>query len=230
MTTPYKITEGLYQITRMGVNVFLIDDSKAGLTLIDAGMPGMTSLVLQTVTSLGRQATDIKHILISHADIDHVGSLKGLSDATGAEVYANADSIPYIESASTPPHLPLPMKLLNGLVQKIFQKRATVQHALADEQILDIARGIRVIAAPGHTPENVLYFWEREKVLFAPDLFFGTSGLGMAPRIVTYDMTLAKQSAKKVLALEPAFICVGHGEATDTAKSPQAVQNLLHSL
>ena len=39
-------------------------------------------------------ANQLKQILITHADIDHAGSLAKLVDLTGAKVYAGKESIP----------------------------------------------------------------------------------------------------------------------------------------
>ena len=107
-----------------------------------------------------------------------------------------------------------------------------VDQTVADGETLPLADGIRVLAAPGHTPDNMAYFWERKRVLFAPDLLNtrGDDVLKLTPKPITWDMAAARSSATKVLDLDPASICVGHGETVDTAKRPDQVQNLRAAL
>lgn len=210
MTTPREITPNVYQITRVA-NMFLLKTGDGELTLIDAGIPGARNLLLSAVRALGYTPDAVKHILITHADLDHVGALAGIVAATGATVYAGAESKPYIEAAKSPPHLPLPMHLLTGL-EPLIRKKAAVDQVIADGDVLPIGGGIQVIHAPGHTPDNSIFYWQREDVLFAADLLTRMRGpLALTPGIITWDMQAARESARKALALEASVICVGHG-------------------
>lgn len=77
-----------------------------------------------------------------------------------------------------------------------------------------------MIYSPGHTAENYTFYWAREGVLFAADLLFHLRGsLITSPKMITWDTDAVKSSAKRVLDMEPAVICVGHGEAV---KAPNA--------
>ena len=109
---PEAFAPGLYGIVGATVNIFVLEDAESGLTVIDAGLPGSTPGVLKLVQELGHSAHDVRHILITHADTDHVGGLKALADATGADVYASALAAGYIERRTSPPHLPMPKRLI----------------------------------------------------------------------------------------------------------------------
>jgi glyoxylase-like metal-dependent hydrolase (beta-lactamase superfamily II) len=123
------------------------------------------------------------------------------------------------------------MKPLAGLIQRFTQKPVLVDVRLEDGQTLEFGGGIRAIHIPGHTEDNFAYWWDREKVLFAADLLQRRSGtLELTAKQITWDMDKARQSARKVLDLEPAVICVGHGDSFEVSRSPDEVANLRRSL
>src|SRR3972149_4155604 len=83
-----EIITGVHVIPSPIVNFYLIVDGD-GLTLIDTGLPGNDQRILKTITGIGRKPEDLKRIVITHADGDHVGSLAALQAVTGARVYAS---------------------------------------------------------------------------------------------------------------------------------------------
>lgn len=230
MSAPQQIVPGCYQITR-GSNIFILESGPDELTVIDTGIPGTTRVILDAIRGLKKRPEHVKHILITHADLDHVGSLAGFANATGATVYASEASKPYIENADLPEHLPTPAMLLARPLTRLFQKKATVHRTFTDGETLPISNGINAYAAPGHTPENHVFYWKRQGVLFAADLFFSQSGtLGLTPQAISWDMDEARESARKLLALQPSIICPGHGNPVDIATHPEAVESLMKQL
>jgi glyoxylase-like metal-dependent hydrolase (beta-lactamase superfamily II) len=220
---------GVYALSG-AVNQYILDDPQGSVTLIDAGLPGSTRRVLQLLDKIGRAAQDIQHILITHADIDHVGDLKVLVKATGARVIASALSQTYIQRRQTPPHMPVPYKYLAGTIASLLMKPAPVDQTVNDQDQLDIAGGIQVIATPGHTPDHVSYFWIRERVLFVGDLLQNMGKLKLMPNMITHDKQAARASARRVLALDPAFICPGHGQVWSAEQAPEQRDRLRDSL
>ncbi len=90
-----KITENIYVVPDVVANPYIIVDSD-GLTIIDVGIPGKDKKILTYIASLGKSAQDVKRIILTHSDLDHVGSLSALQKATGARTYASkieADAI-----------------------------------------------------------------------------------------------------------------------------------------
>lgn len=211
MASPVQVTPKIYQITR-GANIFLLKLSDDTLAIVDTGIPGATKMILAAAQHLGYAAHQIRHILITHADIDHVGSLSGLVQATGAQVYASVQSTPFIENVQSPPHLSGFFASIAGLMQKLTQKKAPVHHQLYDGQVLDLGGGIQAMHAPGHTPDNFCFYWQSERVLFAPDLLNRLRGpLSVSPPVISWDVEAVKKSAANVLTLDTDVICVGHG-------------------
>lgn len=73
----------VWQIDCSGVNAYLADDDGA-LTLIDAGTPRDGDRIRTAVGQAGYDVRDIERILVTHYDVDHVGSLATLAEASGS--------------------------------------------------------------------------------------------------------------------------------------------------
>lgn len=80
-----QILPGLYQISPSYFNVFLIDSGE--LILVDVGDPNNTKAIQKAVQAIGKQMTDIRHILVTHCHRDHAGSLAAVKQITGAPAY-----------------------------------------------------------------------------------------------------------------------------------------------
>lgn len=222
-----ELFPGLYVITRAATNCYLIESAPGELTLIDTGMPGTEKTILKAVAELNYQAEQIKHILITHADIDHVGSLAKLVNLTGATVYSGKESVQYIESGKAPPHVPAIM----ATIMNNFQQVAKVDVTVDDNETIAIADGILAIHTPGHTPDNYNFFWQKEGVLFAADLFLTITGsVTLSPGVINWDSTILKKSAIKALELAPKYICPGHGQPVNLVKNPEKIVNLRRQL
>src|SRR5258708_3866101 len=93
---------GLYRVAHRAVNTYVLTDVGSSITVIDTGFPGTLYRVVKLVQDIGYVPHDVQNILITHADIDHIGDLKALVKATGARVYASAESQVYIQSRRSP--------------------------------------------------------------------------------------------------------------------------------
>ncbi|MBN1565436.1 MAG: MBL fold metallo-hydrolase [Anaerolineae bacterium] len=226
---PQAIVPGLYSLAG-AVNLFVLDDAESGVTIIDAGMPGSTKRVLALLAAIGRTPQDVQQILITHADLDHVGSLKGLVKATGAPVFASKQAAHYIQKRQSPPHLGFPFKAITGVMNFFLARAVPVDQIVTNDQMLPIAGGIRVINTPGHTPDHVSFFWERERVLLVGDLLRNFGGLTFSPPSITWDMESVHSSTRRVLELDPVVMVFGHGETWTKDSDPDGIKNLLASV
>jgi hydroxyacylglutathione hydrolase len=215
-----EVITGVYQLPNSFVNMYLILEPD-GLTLIDAGTPKSgAKVVLEALEKLGRPPSDLKRILITHADPDHIGSVAALKAATGAEVVIGSGEAAAMASgkASRPPKNAV-VRVLTSLMMKIQPLKADVE--LEEGAELPVLGGLRVIASPGHTRGHVAYFSPRDRILFAGDAMIVSKGkLSWGESPFTLDYAEGLKTVRKLEALNPRVVCCGHGNPVraDAAK------------
>jgi len=84
------------------LNLSLILDPAEGPTLVDTGLPGQLDTIAAVMADAGVGVGDLKRIVLTHQDIDHVGSLRQLVDASGAQVLAHEVEVPFIDGTERP--------------------------------------------------------------------------------------------------------------------------------
>lgn len=205
----------IHWIEGVRANVFaLIEPS--GVTLIDTGAPSIDriDLIFNFLQRHDKYPLDVKRILLTHADGDSAGNVKGIIDETGAIVLASPEAKNHLVNGTQPDHLPP--------VRQWLAKRWVGLPAVSVEKIrvldksnrnLPILGGLEVIPTPGHTPDSVSFFHSKSGVLFAGDALSGQGGrLGVPPVTHTADIGQAKRSALKLLKRCPTVIASGHGK------------------
>lgn len=75
------------------------------VTLIDTGYPGDRPRLEASLRAIGRRLEDVRAVLITHAHIDHIGSVNHVAERSGAAVYTDATEVrhahrEYLEQAS----------------------------------------------------------------------------------------------------------------------------------
>ena len=212
-----QIVPGVYAISLGIVNAFLIDVD--GLTLIDTGLAGSTAKILGAVRGLGRQPSDLRHIVLTHCHADHTGSLKALQTERRAATYMHpADAALVRAGQATRPVRPAP-GLVNTLVFRLLMARQSapmtvepvaIDHEVRDGAELPVAGGLRVIATPGHTAGHISLLWPHQGgVLFVGDAGGNMFGLGYAP--IYEDLDMGQRSLGRLARLDFEVACFGHG-------------------
>jgi glyoxylase-like metal-dependent hydrolase (beta-lactamase superfamily II) len=222
-----EILPNVHLIPNIVANPYLLIDPD-GLTLIDAGLPGSHRKILRYLSGLGYQPHDLKRILITHADFDHVGGLAALKAATGARIFASlVEARAIAEGHASRPLKPRRRitKLLFDLMAGLF-KPAPVQvdELLSDGQTFPVLGGLQVLETPGHTPGHVSLFLPSEGILFCGDSIVSEqSGLRGSRGANTWDQARSDESVQKQAALGARILCSGHGPVVMDAagKIPQ---------
>lgn len=168
-----KIMENVFLVPGVIANPYILVDDD-GLTLVDTGMPGSGSKILAYVASLGKSAQDVKRILITHSDMDHVGSLAALHKLTGARTYASQIEATAIAAgrASRQIHrtgFSMRRLMITILAPFMRSKPFQVDEILADGQLLPVLGGLLVVDTAGHTPGHLSFFSPSLGILFCGD-------------------------------------------------------------
>jgi glyoxylase-like metal-dependent hydrolase (beta-lactamase superfamily II) len=211
-----KILDNVFVVPGVISNTYVIVDTD-GLTIVDSGLPRSEKKILTYIASLGKSAQDVKRIIITHADLDHVGGLAALQKATGARTYASqieADAIAKGRPSREirPAGFSLQRILFSLLSPFIKATPFQVQEILREGQTLPVLGGLQIIETPGHTPGHISLFAPAASILFCGDsMVANEQGLRGSRPGITWDEARARASEKKQAALEAQIVCSGHG-------------------
>ncbi len=199
-----KVTNNVYALDSTKGNYAYIVIGKE-IVLVDTGRPGQGKGILKELGSLNIKPQDIKHILLTHHDVDHMGNLALLEAETGAKVWASKEDIPYIRGEKNREGI----KRLVSIIMKV-KKPENINSYPEDRKIGDI----EVIPSPGHTPGHVCVL--HKDVLFAGDLIRTSKGqVETMSSFMNWNTDLSKESAKKMANLSFKWVCPAHGEPVE---------------
>ena len=207
-----EVLPGLYQVRTRGSKAYLLLDDE--ITLIDTGSPGSAPRILKALQELGRSPSDIKHIVITHYHIDHVGGLPELQEYVPARTGVHLAEAPHVASDD-----PLPNPFMHPLLAKICEPylsrndpgAARVDVHLDDGDEMAALGGMRIVHAPGHTAGSISIHFPNRGVLLVGDAMQYKFGRLMLPsRLFTQDMGEAAQSVQKLAQLDFETLCFSH--------------------
>ena len=174
---------GIYAVKNNRNNMYFIK-TDSGYIMVDAGSNSKT--IEASVNEAGIDVNDVKWILLTHSDYDHVA---GLHLFPNAGINMSEDEFP----------------LINGTIKRNVFTRNKLPSGidintislLRDNQELSFnGTSIRCIKAPGHTNGSMLFLVDG-RYLFTGDAFKVTGGkTGVHP--FTMDAKLAKKTIEQL--------------------------------
>lgn len=218
-----RVFPDIYRVDDVSCNVYIIVEPE-GLTIVDAGMPGADKRILAAVQAIGRGPRDVRHILLTHQHVDHIGGLASLVAATGAETWAHPRDTPAIEGQA-------PREAPKGALGTVFRmaffsrlRAATITHTIGEGATLPVLSGeggLQVVETPGHTAGHISFYLPARKLLLAGDAVRTQRGRILPPpSMLSLDMPQALQSVRKLAAMDIAACLPGHGApVTEGAKA-----------
>ena len=221
----------LFQLTYYGfVNVYLVRE-KDGFTLIDTALEGCAKSIVQEAQKLG---SPIVRIVPTHAHTDHIGGLDALHEMLpDAEVSMPARDARFLTGDMSLDASEPQVKLRGGWVVRKTRPSRLLQEG-------DRVGSLEMIATPGHTPGHASFLDTRDRVIIAGDAFqtmgavavSGTMTIFPLPAFATWYKPLCLESARKLLALQPSLLAVGHGRLLSNPQEAmeRAIQVMERSL
>jgi len=205
-----RITEDIYRVDGVrGANAYLIV-APSGLAIVDTGMPGNGRRIVGFLGTLGFEPSDLRRILLTHSDIDHVGSVAELKTLTNASVAIHSDDAPVLAGHAT-------QSKGHGLLQIVFKLLAPFVNTkpVEPDTLLedgDTVAGFHVLHVPGHTLGSIA-LWREDGVAFVGDALRSDAHGNVLPPApaVTLDLAQAMASANEIESRHFTTILTGHG-------------------
>jgi glyoxylase-like metal-dependent hydrolase (beta-lactamase superfamily II) len=214
-------TSHLTRITRFGmINCFLVQEDD-GFTLVDTSLSGTGSDIIQAAQRFGRP---IRRIVLTHAHIDHVGSLDSLVRRLPGVGLAVGER----ESRLLRRDLSLDEGESGKVLFGFPGAKSQPTRLLKDGDRLG---SLQAVFSPGHTPGHMAFLDTRDGSLIAGDAFVTQTGVIAAgvfkwhfpfPWLFSWNPEVSAESARKLRDLKPTRLAVGHGK---TAESPLAAMD-----
>jgi len=194
-----EVYKNVYHLGDSGCSVFLVNtNSDDGLVLIDCGM----SLdMIKKISKIGLNPIHIKHCIITHFHIDHIGACADLKEYNKhVKFYAHQlDATPIEENGYD--------RETAALWYGVRYRPIKLEKRFVDEiEILTFGNyDLQCIHIPGHTPGSISVLLEIEgkKILFGQDLH-GPIISGIS------NFKDYQNSLRKLLELNADILCEGH--------------------
>lgn len=189
-------------VTEFMTNCFILGDEQTKKAfVVDPG--GEADKILSQIESL---RLEVVAIVNTHAHVDHIGAIREVRDATGAQVMIHRSELPLLQSASR-------MGRLFGIhVEQPPDPDRFLEEG--DDISLGNSLSLKVIETPGHSPGGISLVSSDGKICFAGDtLFAGSIGRTDLPGGDYH--TLISSIKTKLLPLgDDVKVLPGHGPAT----------------
>lgn len=217
-----KLAPHLHRLGNDIVASYLIDLPE-GITLIDAGLPGHWNDLQQELAQLGRPLADIRGLVLTHGDGDHIGFAERLRVEAGVPVFihsADAHRVRTGEKPKTPMGSarigPMLGFLAYGIRKNAFRTRHVAEVVeVEDGAVLDLPGSPVVIGMPGHSPGSIAVHVPAADAVFVGDalttrhVLTGREGAQPAPFTDEPDQALA--SLDRLAGVSASWVLPGHG-------------------
>jgi len=200
------------------MNIYFLEDGD-GVVQFDAGTKGMRKAARAAAERLG----GVKRVVLGHAHADH----RGTAPYMGAPVFCHPDEVADAESdASITPYMDLsklpvaPVRWIYPFLLRRWDGGAVKIAGTVSEG--DEVAGFRVIHFPGHAPGLIGLWRESDRVALVSDVAYlvDSARLKALPQgeasvphpAWAWNHAMAKESVRKLAALEPKVLGTGHEE------------------
>lgn len=195
-----------------------------GITVVDAGLPGHARDLRRELDELGRSESDIRGVVLTHGDVDHLGFAEHLRSAHGIRVFVHAADAARARGEERAPAHGGPWRLgavTRFLAYAVSKGAARPRHVrdvveVADGDVLDLPGAPRIVGLPGHSPGSVAVHSPLVDALFVGDALTTRNVLtgqrGPQPAPFTDDAGAADAALDRIAAEDASWILPGHGD------------------
>ena len=193
------------------------------LTLVDTGYTNFLPLIENAILKHGYELKNLKNIIITHYDDDHIGSLYDFKvkyphvHIIASEIesnYINGDikSERLVQAEDMLEHMPNEKEFGKRFIQQL----KNIRHISVDEKVHDgqmiLNDECQIVATPGHTSGHIsLYFPDLDSVITGDAAVQDNCELEIANPDFCLDIERAEQSLKRIKNLKAVTYYCYHG-------------------
>ncbi|RCW63927.1 MBL fold metallo-hydrolase [Saliterribacillus persicus] len=241
-----EVLPDVFNQTIQIVNIQLVGNPKTdNFVLIDAGMPNSADEIISATEDRFGKNTRPKAIILTHGHFDHVGAIIELINHWEVPVFAHELELPYLTGQNSYPE-PDPT-VEGGMIAKLSQMFPNNPINLGEniqslpyDGTVPYMPEFKWVHTPGHTPGHVSLFREKDATLLAGDAFVTVKQdslykvltqqqeISGPPRYLTTNWEAARESVKKLAALNPSVAITGHGMHMDGKLLSESLEKLVN--
>ncbi|HEU4464954.1 MAG TPA: MBL fold metallo-hydrolase [Agromyces sp.] len=218
-----ELHPGLRRVGNEIVACYLLIDDR-GVTLVDAGLAGQYRELLDELDAAGRTIDDVRAVILTHGDTDHIGFAERLRREHGIPVYVHEADAARARGEAKPTASfgrgIRPWPLVRFFSYALSRGGAKTEYltdvrTIADGDRLDLPGSPMIVGMPGHSPGSVaVHSPDLDAVcvgdaLTTRDVLTGRRGPRPAP--FTDEPEVAIDSLDRLAALDATWVLPGHG-------------------
>lgn len=224
-----NVVPGVHRLEHAYANCYLLEEAGA-LTIVDTALPATWPVIHRAIRALGRQTTDVRACVLTHAHFDHLGFAHRAMHEWGVPVLAHPKeeyiaAHPYRYAHENPRAIypikhpkAIPALFAMAGAGALGVKGVTGVTRIHPGETLAVPGRPRVVFTPGHTyghcalhlPETGALLSGDALVTFNP--YTGETGCQIVSGAATADSGTALESLAVLAETGAAVVLPGHGE------------------